>query len=62
MLPAEDGEKLISRLPFSSLIFARQWFVVGELLQHLPPEDNYADCRHVAGVERAAARFGNGAH
>ncbi|CIE71470.1 glucarate permease [Salmonella enterica subsp. enterica serovar Typhi] len=35
----EDGEKLISELPFSSLIFARQWFVVGELLQHLPPED-----------------------
>ncbi|SUH13734.1 LSU rRNA 2'-O-methyl-C2498 methyl transferase RlmM [Salmonella enterica subsp. enterica] len=25
----EDGEKLISELPFSSLIFARQWFVVG---------------------------------
>lgn len=36
---AEDAEKIISELPFSSLIFARQWFVVGELLQHLPPED-----------------------
>lgn len=36
---AEDGDKLIRELPFSSLIFARQWFVVGELLQHLPPED-----------------------
>lgn len=32
---AEDAEKIISELPFSSLIFARQWFVVGELLQHL---------------------------
>ena len=35
----DDGDKLIRELPFSSLIFARQWFVVGELLQHLPPED-----------------------
>lgn len=26
-------------LPFSSLIFARQMFVVGELLRDLPPED-----------------------
>lgn len=36
--PDDDG-KLIRELPFSSLIFARQWFVVGELLQHLPSED-----------------------
>lgn len=26
----DDGDKLIRELPFSSLIFARQWFVVGE--------------------------------
>lgn len=25
----DDGDKLIRELPFSSLIFARQWFVVG---------------------------------
>ncbi len=26
-------------LPFSSLVFARQMFVAGELLRDLPPED-----------------------
>lgn len=36
---AEDGEKLVRELPFSSLVFARQMFVVGELLRDLPPED-----------------------
>ncbi len=46
----EDGEKLISEPPFSSLIFARQWFVVGELPQTFTAgRQNYADCRHVAG-------------
>ncbi len=35
----DDGEKLVRDLPFSSLIFARQMFVVGELLRDLPPED-----------------------
>lgn len=35
----DDAEKLVKELPFSSLIFARQMFVVGELLQYLPPED-----------------------
>ena len=29
----DDGEKLVRDLPFSSLIFARQMFVVGELLR-----------------------------
>ncbi len=33
----DDGEKLVRDLPFSSLIFARQMFVVGELLRDLPP-------------------------
>ena len=28
----DDAEKLVKELPFSSLIFARQMFVVGELL------------------------------
>ncbi len=28
----DDGDKLIRELPLHSLIFARQWFVVGELL------------------------------
>ena len=32
----DDGEKLVRDLPFSSLIFARQMFVVGELLRDLP--------------------------
>ncbi len=35
----EDGEKLISERRSVRRIFARQWFVVGELPQHLPPED-----------------------
>ena len=35
----EDGDKLARELPFSSLVFARQMFVVGELLRDLPPED-----------------------
>ena len=36
---AEEADKLARELPFSSLIFVRQMFVVGELLQDLPPED-----------------------
>ena len=35
----EEADKLARELPFSSLIFARQLFVAGELLQHLPQED-----------------------
>ncbi|MGV3344729.1 23S rRNA (cytidine(2498)-2'-O)-methyltransferase RlmM [Enterobacteriaceae bacterium LUAb1] len=35
----EDAEKLMGTLPFSSLIFARQMLLVGELLHNLPPED-----------------------
>ncbi|ELY3758987.1 23S rRNA (cytidine(2498)-2'-O)-methyltransferase RlmM [Cronobacter universalis] len=35
----EEADKLARELPFSSLIFARQMFVAGELLQDLPPED-----------------------
>ncbi|WP_276639499.1 23S rRNA (cytidine(2498)-2'-O)-methyltransferase RlmM [Siccibacter turicensis] len=35
----DDAEKLVRDLPFSSLIFARQMFVAGELLTDLPPED-----------------------
>ena len=31
----EDGDKLVRELPFSSLVFARQMFVVGELLLYL---------------------------
>ena len=29
----EDGDKLVRELPFSSLVFARQMFVAGELLR-----------------------------
>jgi len=36
---ADDAEKLVRDLPFTSLIFARQMFVAGELLKDLPPED-----------------------
>jgi 23S rRNA (cytidine2498-2'-O)-methyltransferase len=35
----DDAEKLVRELPFSSLIFARQMFVAGELLKDLSPED-----------------------
>jgi 23S rRNA (cytidine2498-2'-O)-methyltransferase len=35
----DDADKLVRELPFSSLIFARQMFVAGELLKDLPPED-----------------------
>lgn len=35
----DDADKLARELPFSSLIFARQMFVAGELLKDLPPED-----------------------
>ncbi|XKM13764.1 23S rRNA (cytidine(2498)-2'-O)-methyltransferase RlmM [Orbaceae bacterium ac157xtp] len=34
-----EAERLISQLPFKSLIFARQMFVAGSLLSDLPPED-----------------------
>ena len=36
---AEDGEKLVRERRSASLVFARQMFVVGELLRDLPPED-----------------------
>jgi len=35
----DDADRLIRELPFSEMIFARQWLVVGELLKDLPPED-----------------------
>ena len=35
----DDGDKLIRGAAVQFTLFARQWFVVGELLQHLPPED-----------------------
>lgn len=35
----EDADRLVRELPFSSLIFARQMFVAGELLKDLPSED-----------------------
>lgn len=35
----DDAERLIRELPFTSLIFARQMLVVGDLLKDLPPED-----------------------
>ncbi len=45
----DDADKLARELPFSSLIFARQMFVAGELLKDLPPEDRitrlWACCR-----------------
>ena len=33
----DDADKIVSKLPFSSLIFARQMFAAGELLTDLPP-------------------------
>ena len=35
----DDGDKLIRELPFSSLIFARQWFVVGNSCSICRQED-----------------------
>ncbi len=35
----DDGDKLVRELPFSSLIFARQWFVVGGTPAALPAGD-----------------------
>ncbi|QBH95627.1 23S rRNA (cytidine(2498)-2'-O)-methyltransferase RlmM [Limnobaculum zhutongyuii] len=35
----EDADRLVKELPFSSLIFARQMLVVGDLLKDLPVED-----------------------
>ena len=35
----QEADKLGRELPFSSLIFARQMIVAGDLLQNLPPED-----------------------
>lgn len=34
-----EAETLVKTLPFNTLIFARQMFVAGELLQDLPPDD-----------------------
>ncbi|STD22217.1 ribosomal RNA large subunit methyltransferase M [Enterobacter asburiae] len=47
---AEDADKLARELPFSSLIFARQMFVAGELLKDLPAgRPHHAYCWHAAG-------------
>lgn len=35
----DDADRLARELPFSSLIFARQMFVAGELSAELPPQD-----------------------
>ncbi|SQC45570.1 RNA 2'-O-ribose methyltransferase mtfA [Klebsiella pneumoniae] len=46
----DDGEKLVRDLPFSSLIFARQMFVVGELLRRPAAGGSHnPDRRHAAG-------------
>ncbi|WP_075183175.1 23S rRNA (cytidine(2498)-2'-O)-methyltransferase RlmM [Pantoea sp. 1.19] len=47
----QEAEKLISELPFSSLIFARQMVLVGELLRDLPPEDRISP---IAGMLQGA--------
>ena len=43
----DDGDKLIRELPFSSLIFARQWFVA-----FAARRSYYPHCWHVAGCSR----------
>lgn len=49
----DDGDKLIRELPFSSLIFARQWFVVGERPAAFAARRSYyPHCRHVTGRSR----------
>ncbi len=53
----DDGEKLVRDLPFSSLIFARQMFVVGELLRDLPPEDRITP---IVGMLQGVVEKGNG--
>ena len=51
----DDGEKLVRDLPFSSLIFARQMFVVGELLRDLPPEDRITP---IVGMQQGVVEKG----
>lgn len=49
----DDGDKLIRELPFSSLIFARQWFVVGGTPAAFAARRSYyPHCRHVTGCSR----------
>ena len=49
----DDGDKLIRELPFSSLIFARQWFVVGGAFAAFTARRSYyPHCWHVAGCSR----------
>lgn len=48
----DDGDKLIRELPFSSLIFARQWFVVGNSCSICRQKIVLPHCWHVAGCSR----------
>ncbi len=48
----DDGDKLIRELPFSSLIFARQWFVVGNSCSICRQKIVLPHCRHVTGRSR----------
>lgn len=48
----DDGDKLIRELPFSSLIFARQWFVEGTPAAFAARRSYYSHCRHVTGRSR----------
>ena len=57
----DDADKLARELPFSSLIFARQMFVAGELLKDLPPEDRITPVAGRGGEGRRFAR-GSGRH
>lgn len=56
----EDADKLARELPFSSLIFARQMFVAGELLKDLPGRPHHANCRHAAGRSGEGRRSARG--
>lgn len=48
----DDGDKLIRELPFSSLIFARQWFVVGNSCSICRQKIVLPHCWHVTGRSR----------
>lgn len=57
----DDADKLARELPFSSLIFARQMFVAGELLERSSAgRSHHADCWPVAGCGGEGRRFARG--
>lgn len=55
---AEDAAALHARLAFDQLVFTRQWFIVSEMRNDLPPTDRVTPiCQALAALPQSAAEL-----